>query len=104
MKRAALLLLCIVLVWVGSVLACLTFPLRMVFAFRSLRTKNLLRLMDHTSGLAWFGSDWWESLSANSARVRRRWLVAALDIVEEGHCKKALEGEQDVIDFFNRRK
>lgn len=104
MKRAIGLLVCIVLLWLGDLLATLTWPLRAVFAPRSPRTKALLRLIDHKVGVAWFGSDWWESLSANSARVRRDWLVRALDVVEDGHCVAALRGELDVIDFFNRRE
>lgn len=97
------LILCMALVWFGALLAVLTWPLRAVFAARSARTKNSLRLMDHLTGLAWFGGDWWESLSANSARVRRDWLVRALDVVERGHCTEALRRELDVIDFFKRR-
>lgn len=98
------LLVCVALVWVGALLAVLTFPVRMLFALRSARTKNLLRLIDHMTGQAWFGSDWWESLSANSARVRRDWLITVLDWVEKGHCTEALRREMDVIDFFNRRE
>lgn len=98
------LLLCIVLLWLGALLAVLTWPVRAILAPRSARTKNSLRLIDHLVGLCWFGADWWESLSANSARVRREWLVRALDVVEDGHCVAALRTEMDVIDFFNRRK
>lgn len=97
------LILCMALVWFGALLAVLTWPLRAVFATRSARTKDSLRLMDHLTGLAWFGCDWWESLSANSHRVRRYWLVRVLDLVEKDHCTEALRREMDVIDFFNRR-
>lgn len=104
MTRAGLLALCILALWVGAVLACLSFPLHVIFALRSTRTKNLLRLIDHTTGLAWFGSNWWESLSANSARVKRDWLVKLLNNVEDGHCVAALKREQDIIDFMTARK
>jgi len=102
--RAGGLLLCMALLWVGALLAVFTWPLRALLAPRSARTKNSLRLIDHLVGLCWFGADWWESLSANSARVRRDWLVRALDVVEQGHCTEALRRELDVIDFFNRRQ
>ena len=102
--RPAGLLLCIALLWIGALMAVLTWPVRAVCAPRSARTKSSLRLIDHLVGLCWFGADWWESLSANSARVRRDWLVRALDLVEDGHCVAALLGEQDVINFFNRRE
>ncbi len=104
MIRGIGLFVCIVLLWVGALLAVLTWPVRAILAPRSARTKNSLRLIDHLVGLCWFGADWWESLSANSARVRREWLVRALDLVEDGHCVSALRGEKDVIDFFNRRE
>lgn len=104
MIRILGLLLCILLLWIGALLAVLTWPLRAILAPRSARTKNSLRLIDHLVGLCWFGADWWESLSANSARVRREWLVRALDRVEDGHCVSALRTEMDVIDFFNRRQ
>ena len=97
------LILCMAMLWLGALLAVLTWPLRAIVAPRSPRTKNSLRLLDHLVGQAWFGSGWWEPLSANSARVRRAWLVRALDVVEQGHCEQALRREQDVIDFFNRR-
>jgi hypothetical protein len=104
MKRLSLVALCLALLWIGAGLAWLTWPLRAVLAPRSPRTKNSLRLLDHLTGHCWFGSNWWESLSANSARVRREWLVRALDQVEPGHCAQALQRELDVIDFFNRRE
>lgn len=102
--RLAGILLCIALLWLGALLAVLTFPIRAVVARKSPRTKDVLRLMDHITGSAWFGSNWWESLSANSARVRRVVLVAALNVVEPNHCAEALKRELDVIDFFNRRQ
>jgi hypothetical protein len=103
MRRLFLLLVCVALLWVGAVLAVLTWPLRAALRPHAPRTRDALRLIDHLTGCAWFGSAWYESLSANSARVRRRWLVRMLDVVEQDHCAQALRREADVIDFFAKR-
>jgi hypothetical protein len=97
------LLICLMLLWLGDLLATLTWPLRAIARPHSPRTKELLRLMDHKTNVAWFGGDWWGSLSAQSWQVRRWWLIRALDYVERGHCEGAFKREMDVIDFFKRR-
>ena len=99
--RVAALVFCIALLLFGAMVAVIAWP---IFALvnRS-RAKEMLRLIDHLTVVAWFGSNWWESLSANSWRVRRWWLVKSLDVVEPGHCEGAFRREADVIDFMGRR-
>ena len=102
--RIVLLLVCVALLWLGALLAVLTWPLRALIAPRAPSTKETLRLLDHLTNVAWFGGDWWASLSAQSWQVRRAWLVAALDLVEPQHCAEAFRREADVMNFFDKRK
>ena len=112
--RLAGLLVCMVLLWFGDLLATLTWPLRallaVVWRWRTGdgrwfdRERAVLRLIDHKVNVAWFGGHWWASLSAQSWQAKRQWLVRALDVIEDGHCRKAFEGESDVFNFFKGRE
>ena len=90
---------CIALLWVGAMCAVIAFPIFLL----TLRGRDLLRLIDHVVNVAWFGGNWYASLSAQSWQFRRAWLVKSLDVVERGHCEGAFRREADVIDFMGRR-
>ena len=90
---------CITLIWVGAMGAVIAFPIFLL----TQRGRDLLRLLDHVVNVAWFGGNWYASLSAQSWQYRRAWLVKSLDVVEPGHCEGAFRREADVIDFMGRR-
>ena len=90
---------CVALLWVGAMGAVIAFPLFLL----TLRGRDLLRLIDHVVNVAWFGGNWYASLSAQSWQFRRKWLVDVLNKVEPGHCEGAFRREADVIDFMGRR-
>jgi hypothetical protein len=110
----ALGLVCIALLWIGSIIAHLALiPAVILFPIfkNNARMRGVFRLIDHMTNVMFFGGDWWESVSSHAGRESQTqnqpgWAVnlsKALDVVQQDHCVEAEKRESDVVQFMRGR-
>ena len=96
--------------WLGlaplTILAVLLLPFLVLFA--PLRSRHSMRVFDELTNTFWFGGSSYESLSSHAWKAKNTWwgafVVWITDLVEPGHCKRANEYEQRIVEFVESLK